>query len=486
MFLGITFVVSRRSSAQGGGPAWKHRTWLALTGVAVSVLPLILWMAFSPGFGETLDVVLRESAKQHIPLSAFMAGLWRDLTFGAIRWQPRMALSGFLILPVFLIGVYAAFFTSDTDGAALRQRTLPMLLILLVVLVPVATSAVLFRTLATRYILYVLPFVYTFVAYGVLWLWRLRWTFGAVAGALTIGVVVTGLAYYFGSYVKSEYREMAAYLEQRYEAGRHSVLIEAPRQHLLAKYYLGQEFPLQPIPDVPLPDYWPITAPRVVPEEVDDIVQSGLHNSSVTWLVLSAEAEVDPGEFLAKYLTAVAYKDGCEDWLDVRLCRFASPVSVALQTESKIGAEFGHELVLEGAGLGLPDQPDPSGETPLRLRLDWVAVNKPSADYKVSVRLVAEDGTAVAQEDQYPIGTLLPPTTWNAQDRKPGFVVLAVPARLPPGTYSIQAEVYDPMDMSPVPHTTPDGDESGGPIDLGVLVIGDTMRLQLTDEPGSP
>ena len=46
------------------------------------------------------------------------------------------------------------------------------------------------------------------------------------------------------------------------------------------------------------------------------------------WLSLTAQNEVDPGEFLAKYLTAVAYQVDCERWLDVDLCQYASPAHV--------------------------------------------------------------------------------------------------------------------------------------------------------------
>jgi hypothetical protein len=50
----------------------------------------------------------------------------------------------------------------------------------------------------------------------------------------------------------------------------------------------------------------------------------------------------------------------------------------------------------------------------------------------------------VAQRDEFPIGALLPPTTWNAGDVKPGFMALPLPADLPPGDYRVVVGVYDP------------------------------------------
>ena len=478
-FVCIAIITLYRPVHRSAASSQRTRIGITLGGLAVSVAPLVLWMAFAPGFRETLEVVLSESSKQSVPLLTFGADLWRDLSFGAIRWQPQMAVAGYLIIPIFLFGAISAFWPQEADGSSSGSNvSLWPLLFLLVVIMPIAISALMFRTLAARYILYVLPFVYAFIAYGIIHLWRRSRPAGAAAGIVTLAVAAGGMMYYFGPYVKSEYREMARYLEQRYEPDRHSVLIEAPRQHLLAKYYLGQDFPLQPVPDMALPDYWPLTAPRVVPEAVDDIVQGYLQDSAVVWLVLSAEAEVDPGEFLIKYLTAVAYKDGCRDWLDVRLCEFTSPGSVDFQIASDTVVTFGEELVLERAALSLPGDSDVNTTALLRMKLDWWAQQAPSVDYKLSVRLVGDDGASVSQADQYPIGTLLPPTTWAPGDRKPGYTVLTIPADLTPGRYSIQAEVYDPQTLLPVAHRTGDAVASDEALVLGVLEIGDTMRLR--------
>ncbi len=223
-------------------------------------------------------------------------------------------------------------------------------------MLPIVISAFLFRTLATRYILYVSPFVYAFIALGIIASRRFHRVWALAAAALTLAVSVLGLAYYFGTYQKSDYREMSHYLSERYAAGEDVLVIEAPRQHLLAKYYLGQDFPLEPVPNIPLPDYWPVTAPPVVPEEVDDQVLHYLDAYSSLWAAFSAESEVDGGEFLAKYITAVSYNLDCQFWLDVRLCRFISPHTVEPDIETQIAATFNDELILEHARIATDPQ----------------------------------------------------------------------------------------------------------------------------------
>ena len=58
------------------------------------------------------------------------------------------------------------------------------------------------------------------------------------------------------------------------------------------------------------------------------------------------------------------------------------------------------------------------------MQLDWLAEHKPTIDYRVTLRMEDANGQVVAQRDDLPIGNLLPPTTWNEGDDKPGYMAL--------------------------------------------------------------
>ena len=300
----------------------------------------------------------------------------------------------------------------------------------------------LFRSLAARYVLFIVPALYVLVAAGIVALWRRHPALGVVAAALPLLVAITGLGYYFGPYHKSEYREMAAYLRAHRDPAD-AVMLLAPRQHLLAKYYLPADWTFYTAPQIDLPPDRPLTAPRVVPEEMDGQIQDYLRRHPVLWLVLTSQNEVDPGEFVPKYLTAVAYKEDCEKWLDVDLCHFASPHAVQPYARSTPDALFNGELRLERAALSRVDDPA-RGRNYLLAQLDWLAEQKPTVDYRVSLRLVDGAGRVAAQRDDYPIGTLLPPTTWNAGDAKPGYMALPLGDDVAPGTYQVVVGVYEP------------------------------------------
>ena len=384
-----------------------------------ALLPVSAWMLFAPGFQTTLNVVLEKAGENPVTWQYFLGDLWRELTFGSIRWQPEYATWGYLIAPFVIIG--ALLLLSRPNQTPLSR--LGAWLSVALVFLPILIAVVALRTLVPRYILWIVPFFYMLAAYPAALLWRRHWLAGVAIMALLIGVDILATQYYLGPYRKSEYREMTAYLEDRGDPQNEILLLEAPRQHLLAKYYLPPSWQLHPMPTLPLPEYWPVTAPLLVPEDEDDRLQGWLAEKKGLWVSYTSEAEVDRGEFLAKYLTAVAYREHCTQWLDVRLCHYISPHHLEPTELAMTPMLFGSELALTGA-RGSLYQPTTETNT-LLLELDWLAQQKPSIDYKVALRLIAPDGSTLAEANDFPIGALLPPTTWNVDDRKPGYFALA-------------------------------------------------------------
>lgn len=444
----LLLVLLRREQARHLGG------WLGA--LLLAVLPIALWMLGSPGFRETFAIITAGAGSGEGPgAGAFIDSLWRDLSFGAIRWQPATAAWGYLLAPLAVIGLVALV-------AADRRAQVPLpwcWLVVLAVLVPLVVSAVFFRSLAARYILFILPMLYLAVAAGILWLWRRHRVLGGAGLAAAVAVAAMGLFHYFGAYQKSEYRTMAAFLTT-HKGSDDAVMLYAPRQHLLARYYMPDLQPYFTAPAVELPPYWPFTAPQVVPEEMDGQLQQILRDHPALWLVITAANEVDPGEFVPKYLTAVAYKEECWVWLDVQLCRFVSPEATALPAPVDQQLLYNGELRLVQSAYTLVEDTLP-GRRHLLARLDWLAEKKPSIDYRVTLRLLDGAGAVVAQRDEFPIGTLLPPTTWNGGDAKPGYMALPLADELPPGAYRLIAAVYNPVDGAPI----------GEPAELGAVLI---------------
>lgn len=416
----------------------------------VAALPIGLWLLFAPGFRGTLAVVARSAGGEREAVTLFLDELWRDLSFGSVRWQPGESTLGYLLLPVAVAGLFL-----------LWRRGRGGWVIGLLVLLPIGFSAVAFGALATRYMLYVLPLLMVAAGCAIAAARRVHWAAGAVVALAALLPAAAGVIHYESAYAKSDYREMSAWLNEN--AGPNDLaLLEGPRQHLLWRYY-GPALEWQPVPLMDLPEFWPANGPPVVPEESDDQIQEALRDHEFVWLVLTGEDEVDLGEFVPKYLRAVAYLDGCRAWLDVRLCRFRSPGFVnkdsAFVPAGATPVHVGAALWLEDVRVG--DSVTLDGQLRLPVELTWRAESVPAQNLKASLRLADAGGGVLTQTDDLPIGPLLPPVTWQAGDVKPGYFVLELPPGQVPGRYSLLLSMYNESTGAP----------TGEPIVLGAITL---------------
>lgn len=428
-----------------------QNTWTKwIVAFVISGLPLLFWMLLAPGFRDTAEVV-RETRVGGGSLLESLSKFWREVSFGAIPWQPQRADWGFALLFPFFIGIIVLPLQFNQRYKIKLLNWIPAI----ICIAPIIVSMVMFQSLRTRYLIFVIPLIFTFIAAGSISLFRINRLVGIINAFFVAMVFLSGVFYYFADFHKSEYREMVNYLTE-HSADGDALLLEGPRQHLLTKYYFAADLPIYTAPDVTLPDYWTVNAPPVVPEEMDDQLQTYLHRHSSLWLILAGQGEVDRGEFVPRYLTAVSYRENCEEWLDVTLCHFVSADAVAPDVEMDLHAHFTSSLTLLSTQIAVAEfQPETKN---IFIKLDWLANITPEEDYKVTLRLIDSNGTVISQSDGYPIGPLLPPSTWNDGDQKTGFMSLSLPAGLENGKYSIDVGMYDPVTMAIVPYTvgTPD------------------------------
>ncbi|NJN84069.1 MAG: hypothetical protein HC802_18550 [Caldilineaceae bacterium] len=412
--------------------------------------------------------------------------LWRDITFGNWVRQPRTAGLGWLLLPLLLIGLIDLWLhprlrvqENRADGPAWGWLFISALLI------PLLFSLLRPKSLPTSSILYVAPVLYLLVALGIVRLWQTIRLLGVTAALMAGMVAFVGLAYYQGAYASSDYRAMAREVQSNLLDGSGAVVLAAPGQQPLARYYLTGAA-LHTIPQTSLTTFWPVQAEPLVPEVVDGQIKDILAAEPRLWLVLSNADEVDPGEFLPKYLTAVAFKEDCDRWVDVELCRYTSPDFVTPLHAAESQLVYNDELVLTGTAIGLTP-PRTEEEEYLLARLDWTTQSRPTLDYKLTLRLLDPAGQVVEQSDDFPIGPLLPPTTWIEQDNKVSFKTVEIPDDAAPGLYSLRLGVYDPNTGELVAHRSANGEPSTEMIELAILQIGDDgATLTLTSPGGEP
>ena len=116
-----------------------------------------------------------------------------------------------------------------------------------------------------------------------------------------------------------------------------------------------------------------------------------LRDHGDAWLLLAGQDEVDRGEFVTKYLSAIAYTLDCREQLDVHWCHYTSPARHPPDLSMPLGMTYNGELQLENAQVSHLADPR-SGQSYLLLALDWLAKVKPSVDYVVTLRLIDASG----------------------------------------------------------------------------------------------
>lgn len=108
---------------------------------------------------------------------------------------------------------------------------------------------------------------------------------------------------------------------------------------------------------------------------------------------------------------------------------------------------FGDQLRLAGyqvsPPLGLATATGNSQVSNLEIALYWNALAPMNTDYTVSLRVVAPDGSWLAQHDSWPAGGLLPTSQWRQGDYVRDSHYLTLPLDAGPGEYAIEVVVYD-------------------------------------------
>lgn len=441
-----------------------------------SGLPLFLWVQLSPGFRGTLNVVGEEAEQATIPYLNRLEWTWRDFTFGNVRRiieDPSIVNVGYLLLPFLVLGLGVAARRTYLRRS-LHEQGIGTLILIIPLLICWLVSLVLFPTLQSRYILQIAPLFYGLVALGVTSIGRIKGWVGIIGGVLVCIVLLSGAGYYFTTYRKSDYREMAGYLNTHLEATSVPILLEGPRQHLLAKYYFDPALNIRAVPDVRLPDYFPVNAPVIVPAEVAETMQGYLRQHDALWVIFTGENEVDAGGFLPNFLAATTYALDCNSWSDVRLCHYLNPAGILPVLDSEVAQIFNDEIALERTRVSLAET---ENQSHLLIEFVWHTVKRPTIDYKVSVRFMDQAGNVLAQDDNFPIGPLLPPSTWGVNEERLGYWAIPLPEALPLGTYTISAGLYDPATLAPISHSGGGEPTTSDFLMIGKVEIDDTIEI---------
>jgi hypothetical protein len=389
---------------------WLLPRRVFFVGLAVGGAGAGLWLLLSPRMREIM-ATMHPRLPEPTELSIMLAG-----SFGALA-GPLASLTAYCVAAVVMLGAATLVFV--------RRRQLPspfaqvVLAGWLVTTLAVPAMSLLGAPFANRYLVIAAPFAAAVAGIAVRFLPR------AAVGPLAVGVLVAGALTLRPAYEGFSWGDYGHAVDRLRADARpgDGVLLNGMAQHVLYRHYRGGLPEGQTFPGPTLRDPRPVTE-----AEAEPLLTALVHQHPRVWVVESATNFYDPSAIVEQWLNREVYP--------LPLIRFRDAVLRLYLTD--------------GQGAGVVDQP--LDLLLLDVRLDSVALeSRPlrpgdqarlrlnahpegaTAPRKVSVRMVGSDGKAIWQSDRF----------FSGAERLVARSVIEVPPDAAPGTYQLQAVVYE-------------------------------------------
>ena len=420
---GLTFVIwwiiSLRRAAPRSSPLAPLLHFL--------VLNLLILLAFLPWLPTAIDRVLNwPNGGAEIGLVDGLALTLRTLLFGPLRTVPEplwpwLALAG--ILP--LIGL-----------VALRRLPFAALMTGLWLLLPIGMMFVLglFTDAFLKFLLVASPAWCLLIA-AAPWIvptarggraWLAAGVIGLAAGAAWVALP----AYYNDALARDNYQGVARYLAATGDPATDLVILDAPGQQEVWRYYDPG------LPVLALPDQRPPDAATVEAQ-----LAAATADKRRVFALLWATDEADPEQIVERWLDANAFK-AMQSWQgNLRLITYALAGDLEQTVITPVRWDNGMILHKVQQPHPAPQRVAPGNAAVVQLH--WVTERALTQRYKVSLQLLDERNQVIAQHDSEPGGGSHPTDRWQIGEEVVDNHGIAIPFGASPGLYRMIAVLYD-------------------------------------------
>jgi uncharacterized membrane protein len=436
----------RAQSSSGPASLQSLAVWSGLTALAL--------LAFLPWLPTAVDSVLHwPKGGVAVSWAAGMQDTLRTFVFGPLHATPEplwLFLAAGALLPV--LGFFALLLGCD-PGAPLRRYALPLLLWLGL---PVGLMAGLglFTDAFLKFLITAAP-AWCLLAACVPLLARdgvLRRAMAAGMALAAVGMAGFVLpAYYTDVQARDNYQGIASYIRSASDPQRDLVILNAPGQQEVWRYY---------DPGLPVLAL-PTTRPPAEAEVAATLAQAAEGRRNV-YALFWATDEADPQRLVETWLDHNAFK-ALDTWQgNVRLATYRmAPELVPVPMDPILLAGA---IVLYAQAQPQSPQQVTAGDVAL-VQLQWNVQEDVDRRFKVSVQLLNAANQVMAQRDGEPAGGSQSTDTWRAGDVILDNYALPVPLGTPPGEYRLVATMYDAATGQRLAHA--DGDS----IALGAVQV---------------
>ena len=416
----------------------------ALAGwVRLNVLSLLLFLPWLPNAVQS--VLNWPKGGVAVSLPAGLAATLTTLLFGPLHTLPQPVwpwLAAGAALP--LLGLAALITRKDT-----RRFAWPLALWLGLPIVLMAGLG-LFSDAFLKFLITAAPAWCLLVACAPL-LGRRPALRGALAAAVALFALALALLvlppYYRDANARDNYQGVAAYLAATADPQADLVILDAPGQQEVWRYY---------DPGLPVLAL-PATRPPLA-EAVEAALAAATAERRQVYALFWATDEADPQHLVEGWLDRNAFKS-LDTWQgNLRLAVYA--LAEQVQPVPFAPVVLGDAIRL--AGQAQPQSPQHllPGEAAL-VQLHWDVLEDVDRKLKVSVQLLDAANQVVAQRDGEPQGGSRPTDTWRAGEQILDNYALPLPLGTPPGEYRLVAALYAAQDGQRLRHAGGDVVELG-------------------------
>lgn len=180
----------------------------------------------------------------------------------------------------------------------------------------------------------------------------------------------------------------------------------------------------------PVGDSWSL-------DEIEETLSELASNGQRFDVVLLDEVKGDPHRKIETWFNTNLFKIG-EQWFGpIRMISYAGYSQTARLIP--VGVRFGENILLES--MEIIDPIAKQGD-PVRIRLNWKAINNSSQSLKVFTHIFIGE-QIITQHDGQPLGELRPTDKWKSGEKIVDQFALLIPTNAQTGSYQLRIGLYD-------------------------------------------
>jgi mannosyltransferase len=484
---------------------WNRRFRILGTWLLAQVAVLIFYLPWLPIAWRQATNPPVPPWRGFIPFHKVLLEAWTALSLGQ-SVQPSQVWPILLVTGVlFLLALRSQHYQStnlpihQSTNLPIYQSTILLVAYTFAPLLLIYLASLITPLYHVRYVFTYAPAFYILLGAGLAWLSRRVWPLAVAAIlALLIGSAFSVYELHTNPrYAADDFRAAIGYIAERWRPGD-AVLINAGYAYPGFLYYY--EHPIAG--RLRLTDFQPAEAPSTSPPAGPLLLSTGTIDGapdlgwgdpeSDFYATTQAETAANlervtqtfPRIWMLRIYDTVTDPQGfIRDWLATNTTPFEDQLFTGesfmrvqgFMSSTQPSPPSKAEIVLEGgiSLLGWKVEPTAQAGEPLDVMLWWRAASDQGSatPYAVSLKLwgTSQTGEAslAAQQDEWPVGSLLLSPDWPPEQPIRHPMRLILPADLPPGDYWLEVEMYDPATVQPLPRQ----DGQGHTISLGLVTI---------------